>query len=222
MTIFDRHQPENYMKKNLILLLSLLLVITSFSQKKAVTEKGDEVILFDDGTWKYSNDSTKKRLEISVNPKPFKKSDNSTFLVKSTKTEVGIWVDPKKWSFKKSETNEDAEYQLQLKGKDLYGMVITEKIEVPLETLKGIALENARAAANDAEIVKQEYRTVNDKKILFLQINGTLQGIKFTYYGYYYSSESGTVQLIAYTAQNLINDLKADAEELLNGLVTTK
>ncbi|TMI70027.1 MAG: hypothetical protein E6H09_17210 [Bacteroidetes bacterium] len=210
------------MKKNLFLLLSLLFAIASFSQKKAVTETGDEVILYEDGTWKYSNDSSRTKSEISVNPKPFKKSDNATFLLKSANTDAGIWIDSKKWSFKKAEINEAAEYQLQLKGKDLYAMIITEKIEVPLETLKAVALENARSAASDAEIVKQEYRTVNDKKILFLQINGTTQGIKFAYYGYYYSNENGTVQVITYTAQKLLNGFKADAEDLLNGFVTTK
>jgi hypothetical protein len=55
-----------------------------------------------------------------------------------------------------------------------------------------------------------------------MQLNGTTQGIKFSYYGYYYSDVNGTVQLVTYTARNLIGNLTDDAEELLNGLATTE
>jgi hypothetical protein len=126
------------MKKGILKILLLLLAITSVAQKKAVTETGEEVILYDNGTWKYVSDSAKEKVDIPLNPKAFKKSNNATFLLKSTRTKIGVWLDSKKWSFKKAVSNEDAEYELQLKGKDLYGMIITEKIEVPLETLKGI------------------------------------------------------------------------------------
>jgi len=210
------------MKKSILLCLLVLFAITSFSQKKAVTETGEEVILYENGTWKYVNDSARLKNDITVNPKPFKKSPNSTFLLKSTKTDIGIWIDSKKWSFKKASSNEDAEYELDLRGKDLYGMIITEKIEIPLETLKGLAYDNAKAVATDLEIVKQEYRTVNDIKVLCMQMNGNMQGVKFTYYGYYFSNAKGTVQFLTYTAQNLLKELLPDAEELLNGLVLLK
>ncbi|SRR5258706_3190612 len=207
------------MKRTILQIVLILLTITSFSQKKAVTETGEEVILYDNGTWKYVNDSARVKIQIPVNPKVFKKSSNSTFLLKSTRTEIGIWIDSKKWTFKKAANNEDAEYELQLKGKDLYGMIITEKIEIPLESLKDIAIENAKSVASDIEVSKQEYRTVNNKKVLFMQMNGTTQGVKFSYYGYYFSNANGTVQLVSYTSQKLMTDLSGDAEEFLNGLV---
>ena len=48
-----------------------------------------------------------------------------------------------------------------------------------------------------------------------------MQGIKFSYYGYYYSGEEGTVQFITYTAQNMLEDYRNDCETLLNGFVKT-
>ena len=98
-------------------------------------------------------------------------------------------------------------------------MLISEKLEIPLETMKVIALENGQEVAPDLKIVKQEYRNVNGIKVLLLQMDGTMQGIKFSYYGYYYSNETGTVQLITYTAQNLMASYRPFSETLLNGLV---
>ena len=50
-----------------------------------------------------------------------------------------------------------------------------------------------------------------------MQMNGTLEGINFTYLGYYFSSPKGTVQLITYTSSNLVNEYRKNLEELLNG-----
>lgn len=205
--------------KKITLLFCLLSIAVVKAQQNAITETGDEVILFGDGTWKYLNEEELMYTEIETNPNTFMKDDNSIFLLKSNKLNVGFWINPKIWSFKKSTDNPEAEYELQLKGGDLYGMVIAEKIEVPLNTLKSIALENGQAAAPDLKIVKEEYRTVNGLNILLLQMNGTLQGIKFSYYGYYYSNANGTVQFITYTSQNLLTDYLEECERLLNGLV---
>jgi hypothetical protein len=206
--------------KTILLSISLLLLANlCFSQKKAVTETGEEVILYSDGTWKYVDDSVNEKQAIITNPGIFKKNAGSTFLVKSAQVNVGVWIDPKKWNFKKAIRNEDAEYEFQIKGKELYGMMITEKIEIPIETFEKIAIENARKAAPDIRIVKEEYRTVNDKKILLLQMKGSAEGVKFTYYGYYYSNPKGTVQFLTYTAQNLFDNYLKDIEDFVNGFV---
>ena len=73
-----------------------------------------------------------------------------------------------------------------------------------------------------APVVKEEYRKVNDNIVLLMQLNGTMKGIKFTYYGYYYSSNEGSVQLVTFTATNLFDQQKKDMEEFLNGFVSTK
>ena len=207
------------MKRTLLLLISLFFVNLIQAQQKAVTETGEEVILFEDGTWKYQNEELISEKITPTNPKNFKKDKESTFLLKSSKLNIGIYLNPKKWSFKKATNKPEAEFELNFKGGDLYGMVITEKFEIPLETLKSIALENGKAAAPDLKIVKEEYRTVNGLKVLLLQMNGTTQGIKFSYYGYYFSSPNGTVQFITFTSQNLLDSYKHESEKLLNGFV---
>jgi len=203
--------------------LTLVLACISaccFSQIKAVTENGEEVLLYADGTWKYANAHEADSAQIiNVNPGKFAKSANATFLVKSTKTDFGFYIDTKKWQFNKAENNAAAEYEMELKGKDLYAMAIAEKIEIPVENLVEIAVGNAKEAAPDITVVKKEYRMVNGKKVIMMQMNGTTHGIKFSYVGYYYSTPSGSVQYVVYTSQQLLKEYMPDIEELLNGLV---
>lgn len=203
------------------LLLLMLLITTSLvnAQQKAVTEIGDEVILYEDGTWKYLDKEDEEETEIPVSSKKFGKDYESTFLLKSNKINIGFWLNPEKWSFRKTSNYDESEYELELKGEELFGMIITEKSEIPLEKMRMIALENARDIAFDCEIVKEEYRTVNGLKVLFLQMEGTFDGIKFSYYGYYFSNANGTVQFLTFTTSNLLDDYLEDCEKLLNGLV---
>lgn len=210
----------------LTLFLFTLCITFIFSQKNAITDTGDEVILYDDGTWEYKNNDfglppTDDSEEIKLNPNKFEKEEESTFLLKSDRVNYGFWLNPKKWSFKKAVSNEDAEYELRFKNGDVYGMIITEQIGMPLSTLKSIALENGRIVAPDLKIITEEYREVNGNKVLFLQMDGTTQGIKFSFYGYYYSNDEGTVQIVTYTAQNLLGKYKEAYDELLNGFVIT-
>jgi hypothetical protein len=191
-------------------------------KKKAVTETGEEVILFEDGTWKYEDTPPIDKMEIALNPKEFKKSPKASFLLKSTRLDMGFWMDSKLWTFKKATNNPSAEYELQNKNHDLYGMIISEKIEVPLENLKELALSNARDISPDIKLIKEEYRMVNGLKVLLMQMNGTVQGIKFTYYGYYYSNENGTIQFITYSSQKLIEENITSCEDLLNGIFEIK
>lgn len=202
-----------------LMLTSLLGASLCYAQKKAITETGEEVILYEDGSWEYSQSSDQDEQEIEINPGTFEKHENATFLLKSTKFNVGFWLDPKKWTFKKAESNPSAEYELRLKGRDVYGMIIAEQIEVPLLTLKQIALDNGRAIAPDLHVVHEEYRIVNGVKVLLLHMDGTAQGMKVSYYGYYFSNANGTVQFVAFTSQNLLSTYQQDIEDLLNGFV---
>jgi hypothetical protein len=204
-------------------LLLLILIITSGSaliqaQINAITESGEEVYLFDDGTWKYVHQTEEAASIIPRNKLPFYKEKDQIFQVKSTKTNFGIWINPKKWTFKKQSVNADVEYEFQLRGEDLYGMFITEKLEIPLSSLKKIAYENATLAAPDAIVTEEEYRTVNDLDVLMMKMEGTIDGIRFIYHGYYYSNESGTMQLVMYTGKNLMEDYVQEAIAFLNGL----
>ena len=207
------------MKNTLLFILLILVSVSSaFGQVNAITEEGDEVLLFDDGTWVYTADSSTHLSEtIPVNDKLFTKPASSTFMVKSKKVNVGVWINPKKWKFTKGKEGEAAEFVFQNKEDDMYGMLITEKISINIKSLKQIAYNNAKNAAPDIKILNEEYRTVNGTKVLMMQMKGTIQGVKFVYFGYYFSNDSGSIQFLTYTSQNLFEEYKKEMEKMLNG-----
>jgi hypothetical protein len=120
------------MKKVILLLVFIAQTLLISGQINAITETGDEVVLYKDGTWVYVNDKLNTNNEIPVNPKEFTKGKESGFLVKSTVLDVGIWIDPKNWKFAKATSNEDAEFEFNKKSGDIYGIMITERLEIPL------------------------------------------------------------------------------------------
>lgn len=134
---------------------------------------------------------------------------------------MGCYLDPVKWTFKRAEENEAAEYEINNMELGLYGMMITEKLDLPLEALANIALDNARDAAPDVQVIKKEYRMVNGLKVLMMRMTGTIQNIKFSYYGYYYSTSMGATQFLVYSSEDLVDKNLGEIEELLNGLVET-
>lgn len=199
----------------------LLLCVFSFSvlaSKKAVTEEGDVVILNDDGTWKYEDGKASNVIDIKLNPNTFERNNKSNFALKSTKTNSSFSIDPKKWKFKKNKgAHESAEYMFQLKNGDLYGMAITEQVEINVDVLAKIAFDNAKGAAPDTKVVKKEYRIVNGNKVIYMEMIGTIQSVKFKYLGYYYSNSSGSTQYLANTSTNLVDKYKTDINNFLNG-----
>ncbi|WP_019027753.1 hypothetical protein [Colwellia piezophila] len=198
-----------------------LFAFNAVASKKAITDEGDVVVLHNDGTWVYENGKAESVIQLELNPLTFSKHSDSKFMLKSAKTNAAFWINPKKWTFKKNKNGHDsAEYTLNVKGSDLYGMVISEQLEIKLEDLVDLAFSNAKGAAPDIKIVKKEYRMVNDQKVIYMEMEGTIQSIKFTYLGYYFSDSSGSTQYLTYTGTNLVKKYRNDIDNFLNGLVS--
>ena len=206
------------MKITATLFLPVLLLVSAISvaQQRAVTETGEEVILYKDGTWVLANPS-EEEVPMSTNPLPIKTSERATFQVKSTAVPIGVWLDPKTWKFKKGKPEEAAEFSFS--NGDLYALLITESISIPMESWPEIALANAADAAPDARIVKREMRNVNGVDVLLMQLDATISGIKLSYYGLYYSSDKGSVQFLTYTGQDVLKKRVREMEQLLSGFV---
>lgn len=204
--------------KTFLVATLLLLAAACYAGQTAITDTGEKVILNSDGTWVYSHKAPTPDTKIGTNKEKFNKPNDSTFLLKSTKTNSAFWINTDKWSFEKKQG--ELEYQFRLKDKPLFGMAITEPVEIPLEVLTDLALENARREAPDAKIVMKEYRIVNGNKVIYMEMNGTVKGMNFTYHGHYYSNSSGTTQLIAYTFTKVVPSYKSEINDFLNSLAT--
>lgn len=211
------------MRRIFISLILLLALQGIKAQINALTENGKEVVLMANGTWRYLNDSASQAItkdSTKMNTIKFTKTSGATFLVKSNITNTAIYLNSSKWTFKPHLENEtNPEYRFSLKSGDAYGLMITEKTEVPLENMTAMALINAKEAAMDAVIVNKEYRIVNNTKILCIKMKCTIQGIKFIYFGYYFSNENGTTQLLTYASSNFFETRKIELENFLNGFI---
>ena len=209
----ERDRMKNYY--SLFVLFSLLVlsagVAVAQNPTKARTEAGKDVLLYPDGTWKYADDASSVREPTGARPASAK------LKAETPRGDFVIWYDDTKWQLE-NRPNDDDRLHFRLKHTDGYAMVLAEGLPMPLETLKMIALKNAKDAAPDAKLVSEEVRTVNGKEVVALVIEGTVSGIPFRYYGYYYSGKQGTIQFITFTGQNLFDKYKADFTNLLNGL----
>jgi hypothetical protein len=212
--------------------LSVLLIgsvscnspVKTNQQIPAMTNKGAAVVLNNDGTWAYADKANSEKISStdSILNLLASNNSNSIFLLKSEKANVAIKVNTEKWKYKKTNGDEASEYTFDLKQKDAYAYLITERIEMSLKTLKKLAFENAQDAAPDIKITDEEYKKVNGVQVLFLKMEGTVETLKFSYLGYYYSSKKGTIQFLTATTQNLLKENQSDMEELLNGMVITE
>jgi hypothetical protein len=205
----------------LLLLFSfLMLSFVGISQIMGVTDTGDKVILYSDGRWAYAERDSIHADEIPTNSKNFKKNKDADFLLKSKRTSAGFWLDPKAWTFTSpEEPDAAAEYELDHKNGSLYGMIITEHLDLSLIALGNIALQNAREAAPDVKVTAKEYRTVNGKKVLMMRMVGTIQDVRFSYFGYYYTANGISVQYLVYSSETFMEDNLSTVEDLLNGFV---
>lgn len=193
----------------LVLIMGALLSPGLFgADKRAKTEDGKEVILRDDGTWYYVDQAKKDKKASEVY-----KGKRGTFVISLS---PGVW----KKSEKRSNSATEAEFTH--KDGDVMAMVVAERISIPLEGLKRVAIANIRKQDKEAKIAEEKKRTVNGSEVLFFTVDAKVQGIPFTYIFYLYSGEAGAIQIITLTGQNLFKDYRADMEAFMNGFEVVK
>ena len=129
---------------------------------------------------------------------------------------ASLAFDPSKWKQTKSETG--GKLNFQHVSVDGYATLIAERIAIPAEQLRDIAIANMRDVDPDARVVEESRRKVNGVDVRMMRLEGASKGIAFTYLGYYYSGPAGTVQVLTYTGTTLFDEYRADFEEFLNGL----
>ncbi|QOW09330.1 hypothetical protein Q73A0000_02630 [Kaistella flava (ex Peng et al. 2021)] len=212
--------------KKIFILGTVLLNLCAFSQTKGLTDDGKEVVLFDNGTWKFVNESDAKTLEtITTNDSLFEKSKDASFLMRSKKMDMGIYFNPKKWKVISQTSSPYMEYMFHNTVNDtqLVGFLITEKIEIPtLKNLKDIVILNIQKSADFFRLKESEYRTVNGLKVLYLRYIANAKGVDFEYIANYYINDSGYCGVVAFSTQKNFDKNFPQMQELLNGISSVK
>ncbi len=214
------------MKKFLILafiFISFSQTKKSHSQEILVNSRGDSIVIYANGTWDYYENHISEQddpVAIPLNPAEFNKPRSARSKISGMNNAYEIWYDKEVWRrIPPAEINPEADIALQMISRDVYVMIIYEELEIPVEYLSDIAIENALSVTPDMQMINKEYRIVNNDSVVFMQMNGTIQGIKIAYYSYYFSNENGSIQFHTFTGQKLLDKYKVAMNELLNGLV---
>lgn len=194
------------------------MALSASAQVKAVTENGEEVILYSDGTWK-STEAPKPGWETRLDTLVVTKSEKSTFLVKGKKLKYGIWMNPKKWTFsgEKNASVPAAEYFFRFKEGDLYAMTVPEEVQVSFESLPKLALKLAQNMDPNAHVTHEDIRIVNGSLVRYIEMKATVEGMELVYVGYYYSGKEGIIRFLGFMSQNLLTKYRKDIDELLSG-----
>lgn len=189
----------------LVLFAAAWQASTALGQEvRAITENGKQVILRSDGTWSYA--------------KPLKQDEIKPQLAYVGKRGVFILeLVPGQWRRGQVDPSSDAEVVYAHADGDVYGQVIAERIEIPIQSLKKIVLTNMEQVAADAKLIQDEKRTVNGKEVHCITVDATVAGIPLTYHCYLLSGKEGTFQVMTWTGRNLFGEVKPDMEAFLNG-----
>ena len=197
------------MRFTITLALFLISSYTVFAQTHAVTDNGEEVILNNDGTWKYANITPS--YDTKIDTAIITKDKTATFLVKSQKVPIGVWINPKKWKFAPysgNATSAPIEYMFTMKDEDAYAMLITERVEAKPQIVRDLILSHAKQIDPNAHMTREEIRTVNGTTCYMLEYEASNKGLLFHYMGYIASSQAGKIQFFRFTKKHLLKKIK--------------
>jgi hypothetical protein len=207
------------MKRFALPMTFLFTFFVSGQVQKAISESGKEIVLFDDGTWRFAHDSDARTLEtITTNPKSFSKSAELVKPAHSTKVNMVVYYDPAKW---KAAPNRLHNMEYFFTGQhNMFGSLTTEKTQVPnLRIVKDLIVANVQQSVDYFRLKESEYRKVNGKTMLYMRYIANLRGLDFEYAGYYYITKMGFAMLVGYSMQNDFERNLPELQKFLNGFV---
>lgn len=214
----------------LIITLSCIYLFPNhlFSQTTAVTEYGDTIYIYDDGTWAYELKEYEdegiarflleevhfdtSKVEFST-PKGVDKTLTSNLEFFNFRYKNKLWK-----RIPGQKVNPEAEIVLEHRQKEIYLAIISEDIEIGMSNIYNIAMQNAEdGLGKKPNVLKKEIRKVNGIDMIHAIYEVSINELKITFMSNYYSSENGTVQVTTWTISDYFERYKDDMEDLING-----
>jgi hypothetical protein len=184
------------------------------AQLSAVTEKGRAVILFGNGTWCYLNDSVKLSYSDLTH---YSIPRDSRDYLKGKTIPYKLWYNSGEWDLLTDTLYKNADYSLKNIRRDLIAIVVTEKIEIPLQKLRETALDNFKKAGAECKVSEEQTITVNGMSGLLLKIDALVDGIPYAYLNCYFSTSQGTFQILTFTGYNLFDRYRKEMMDFISG-----
>ncbi|MDX1941133.1 MAG: hypothetical protein SFU99_11310 [Saprospiraceae bacterium] len=213
------------MKTTFFATLMLVFAYNLTGQIRAITEKGDTILVNKDGTWEYLDADQNVDLQevtavLDTNKQVFVVSPKSTKSLRSELDFFSVKYNADQWERVPEGTlNEAAEFAFKIKQSDVYGLVISEEAGFETRSLFDIAVDNMKEAVDEMEILSSEVRKVNGKDCIAATIKTKTKGVNIIFHSYYYSCDKGSIQFTAWSIENVYPKYQGVIEELLNGLL---
>jgi hypothetical protein len=129
---------------------------------------------------------------------------------------ASVRYDHKKW--KQDVASEDDNYTFSYLSDDVSAVVISNRIPLPMDIVPGFVLAGFQTADPTATIFSQEKRSVNGTEMWFIKIDGRVENVPITYWGYFYANKDGMVGAITISRKAASDEYETDRMEFLNGL----
>lgn len=220
--------------KNLFytLILSIVCYSGSLAQIRAITEQGDTIYVYSDGTWSYDKETEPGEIneldflnsETSFDTLKTKLKVQNISSKKSLKSNLEffeIYYDSDEWRrLPAGQLNEDAEFALQHKIHDIYAIIISEEIDIGMENIYKIAINTMeQSTGSKVKIIKSEIVNVNNTDVIHASFEVSMQGMNLIFDSYYFSDARGTIQFTTWTGSNIFKKYERKVKDLLTGLI---
>lgn len=210
-------------------------ILTAYGQTLAITEHGDSIYVYDNGTWSFElleempnteSDLAFLSSELSIDTlsKEYKYTSKAKKQAKNARGQFTIKYDENTWKRVPPATlNGEAEFAFQSKTTDIWCVVISEITPIAADKLFRIAIKNMEESTGSTpEILKTEQRTVNGQQLIRGVLRANFSGIDLIFDTYYFSNDLGSVQFTTWTSATIWKSNESDILDFLNGFVVDK
>ena len=213
------------------LLIPLLLLVagSSFAQLRAVTERGDTIYVYDNGTWSFYADGAASNLGEGLFSEQLDIARNDVVRTGRLKdgerltSRFGFYelaYDPEVWRRVPPGTlNAEAEHALVGDNNGMFMIAIAEEGEIGTENLVKVARQHMRAVAEQPiELLELDYRTVNGVPVAYASHRVRISGMDIVWMAIYHSGPAGSLQVATWTTENLYAKKKDRMQTLLDNV----
>jgi|GEM_PF-1279476 len=216
----------------LLLVFCFAFTYNASCQMIAVTEEGDTIYVYSDGTWSFELD------------KPFEPDDifggaldielqidtilEKQFFSKKADKEISTSIGQFDFKYENSiwkrvppvEYNEDAEFAFEHRERDIWGILITEETEIGKENIFKIAIQSLEEnLKTEVQIINCQSINVNGSDLLRGTFAMQISGIDFVFDNYYFSDERGTTQFSVWSSSNMWKKYESTVKDFMSGLI---
>ena len=198
--------------------LVLILVLISMVPIEALAVTSGRPLLIPAGVPSNFEKSGEPCQNISPESASYTRVPSGNRLFKTRVAGFRLWASADSWVAVKTKATENYDAALDHVAHNVQAVVITQSGSAPASSLGDLAIQSARKRDPNAMLKATENRVVNGHQLVCITYESTVQGELMTFYGYLYSDDQGTIEVIGMAPQKLFPIYRAELTELLNGL----